>query len=188
MARKLTEIDESQANNTRATRAPGERRYPVSPMEVRAVAVQRIRYRDWRRMAAEPSEYAVWLEFFEFPEVLGEYVPVQGASAAQTRAFAEQWVMAQEREDRRVYGEVRFEISDRIDLLLRSLGGERPRPDSPQLTLSHGQRLAAWDRQIEVARQEGCGEDSKRMKFLRRGRERMAKRGADEDALAEVFD
>lgn len=105
------------ASTVKATRAQGERKYPVEPREARDVAVRRILYRDDRRPAPNPCEYQIWLEFIQFPEVLGRYQPPPGYSIADTHDFIERWVKQIEASDSRLYCKVRTDTQAQISAL-----------------------------------------------------------------------
>lgn len=178
----------SAGPTAKATRAPVERKYPVAPHEARDTAMRRILHSDSRKPAPNPSEYNVWLEFHDFPEVLGSYrAPNPADTTRWDRNYAEHWIQTQEREDRRLYGDVRDSTAKRIEDLLLRIGGEEE-PERGQTVLTLPQRIAIWQRCIDRALSEGHPETSGRIRFWRRGVERLRKRGSDADALAMVFD
>ena len=169
------------------TPIPRQRHYPVEPSEARAVAIRRISYRDPRKPAPLPSEYTIWCEFIQFPEVLGNYVPPAG-QAGTPRGFAESWIAQREADDQRIYGTVRSQTREACDELLLRLDPLRPLRFAAERgpVLSVAERLAIWRAELARAEREQAG--PKRLGFLRRGIERLQARGGDAEALAEIFD
>lgn len=83
-------------------------------------------------------------------------------------------------------------VIDRCYDVLRETQGKHASSAVPRLPAGGGfsleDRIAIWQRCIDQALGEGYPETSGRIRFWRRGIERLRKRSTDADALAMVFD
>ena len=158
--------DEKPEVHAKATPIPGARRYPVAPDEARDVARRRLAYRSHRRPAPVATEYEIWCEFAQFPDVLGRYVSAGSRNPAQERSFADHWIAMHETADRQIYGEVRPSteawIADLLDPLPAANGEMQRQLYRPTLA----EKIEVHERALAQARAEGAAEGSRRIRYL----------------------
>jgi hypothetical protein len=92
--------DGEKREKVKPTKAQPDREYPVKPHEARDVAIRRLQYRDVKT----PGEWAIWLEFRLFPDVLGRYVG--NATPLEQHEFEDRYRYIVEQRERRAYGRV----------------------------------------------------------------------------------